>query len=167
MVCKHVVCECPIRICGRVLPTNLVVLPMFSYDIILGMDWLAKHSTIIDCAWKQVTLKSWVEGEVTYIGLQVRSLPLKISAVRARKLIIGGGQAFLAFVVAPARLEKKDLQDIPMVCEYPDVLSIDYSRLPPKREVDVDQDNILSFSILFELGLFVSLLLYLIFQSFI
>jgi hypothetical protein len=31
---------------------------------------------------------------------------------------------------------------------------------------DVDQDNILSFSILFELGLFVSLLFYLIFKVF-
>jgi hypothetical protein len=44
-------------ICGRVLPANLVVLPMFSYDIILGMDWLTKHSVIIDCVLKQVTLK--------------------------------------------------------------------------------------------------------------
>jgi hypothetical protein len=34
-------------------------------------------------------------------------------------------------------------------------------------EDDVDQDNILSFSILFKLGLFVSLLFYLIFKSFI
>jgi hypothetical protein len=33
-------------------------------------------------------------------------------------------------------------------------------------EDDVDQDNILSFSILFELGLFVSLLFYLIFKVF-
>jgi hypothetical protein len=45
VVYKHVVCECPISIygrckcpisiCGRVLPANLVVLPMFSYDVIL------------------------------------------------------------------------------------------------------------------------------------
>jgi hypothetical protein len=56
VVCKRVVCECPISICGRVLPANLVVLPMFSYDIILKMDWLMRHSTIIDCVLKQVTL---------------------------------------------------------------------------------------------------------------
>jgi hypothetical protein len=59
VVCKRVVCECPISICGRVLPTNLVVLLMFSYDVILGMDWLTRHSVIIDCTWKQVTLKPW------------------------------------------------------------------------------------------------------------
>jgi hypothetical protein len=56
VVCKHVVCECPISICGRVLPSNLFVLPMFSYDVILGMDWLMKHSAIIDYILKQVTL---------------------------------------------------------------------------------------------------------------
>ena len=44
VVCKRTVCECPISICGRVFPANLVVLPMFSYDVILGMDWLAKYS---------------------------------------------------------------------------------------------------------------------------
>ena len=57
VVCKRVVCECPISICGRVLPVNLVVLPMFSYDVILKMDWFTTHSAIINYARKQVTLK--------------------------------------------------------------------------------------------------------------
>jgi hypothetical protein len=56
VVCKRVVCECPISICGRVLPANLVVLFMFSYDVILEIDWLTNHSAIIDCILKQVTL---------------------------------------------------------------------------------------------------------------
>ena len=50
MVCKRAVCECLVIIYGRVLPTNLVVLPMFSYDVILRMDWLMRHSAVIDCA---------------------------------------------------------------------------------------------------------------------
>jgi hypothetical protein len=48
VACKYEVCECPVRICGRVLPTNLVVLPMVSYDVVLRMDWLVRHSAIID-----------------------------------------------------------------------------------------------------------------------
>ena len=136
MVCKRVVCECPVSICGSILPANLVVFPMFSYDIILGMDWLVRHLAIINCTWKQVTLMSWGEKEVTYVGSRVRSLPPTILAVQARKLIIGGGQAFLVFVVALARQKKKDLQDILVVREYPDVFSTDYSGLPPQREVE-------------------------------
>jgi hypothetical protein len=90
VVCKHVVCECPVSICGRVFPTNLVVLPMFSYNVILKMDWLTKHLAVIDCARKQVTLMPWGEGKVTYVGSQARSLPPTILAMQARKLIIGG-----------------------------------------------------------------------------
>jgi hypothetical protein len=56
VVCKRVVYKCPVSICGRVLPANLVVLLMFSYNIILGMDWLTRHSAVIDYARKQVTL---------------------------------------------------------------------------------------------------------------
>jgi hypothetical protein len=74
MVCKHVVCECPISICGRVLPTNLVALPIFSYDVILGMDWLMRHSMVINCARKQVTLMPWGKGKVTYVGSRAKSL---------------------------------------------------------------------------------------------
>jgi hypothetical protein len=136
MVCKCVVCECPISICGRVLPVNLVVLPMFSYNVILIMDWLMRHSAVIDCTGKQVTLMPWREGKVTYVGSQARSLPPTILAVQARKLIIEGDQAFLAFIVAPMKQAKKNLEDIPVVCKYPDVFSTNYSELPSQREVE-------------------------------
>jgi hypothetical protein len=136
VVYKCVVCKCPVSICGRVLPANLTILLMFSYDVILGMDWLTKHSTVIDCALKRVTFMLWGEGKVTYVRLRARSLPPTISAVQARKLIIRGDQAFLAFVVAPTKQAKKNLKDIPVVCEYPDVFSTNYSGLPPQREVE-------------------------------
>ena len=115
MVCKHVVYECPVSIYGSVLPANLVILPMISYNVILGIDWLARHSVIIDCTQKQVTLKPLGEGEVMYVGSRVRFLPPTILAVQARKLIIEGGQVFMAFVVAPRKEEEKNLQDIPVV----------------------------------------------------
>jgi hypothetical protein len=135
VVYKCVVCICPVSICRSVLPVKLVILLMISYDVILGMDWLERNSAIIYCARKQVTLKPWGEGEVMYVGSRVRSLPPTILIVQAKKLIIGGEQAFFMFVVAPAK-EEKDLQDIPVVQEYPDVFSIDYSGLLPQWEVE-------------------------------
>ena len=68
VVCRRAVCECPVSICGRVLPANLVFLPMFSYDVILRMDWLTKYLMVINCAQKQVTHTPWGEGKVTYVG---------------------------------------------------------------------------------------------------
>ena len=136
MVCKRAICECPVSICGRVLPVNLVVLPMFSYDIILDMDWLTKYLAVIDCTQKQVTLTSWGEGRMTYVESRARSLPPTILVVQARKLIIEGDQAYLAFVVAPTKQAKKNMEEIPVVCEYPDAFSTNYSRLPSQREVE-------------------------------
>jgi hypothetical protein len=144
MVCKCVVCECPVSICGRVLPTNLVVLLMFSYDVILEMDWLTRHSAVIDCTRKQVMLMLWKEGKVTYVGSQARSLPPMILVMQARKLIIREGQAFLAFVVAPTKQAKKNLEDIFVVYEYPNVFSTDFSRLPPQRGVEFGIECVLS-----------------------
>ena len=43
---------------------------------------------------------------------------------------------FLAFVVASTKRAKKNLEEIPMVCEYPNVFSTDYSGLPLQREVE-------------------------------
>jgi hypothetical protein len=73
---------------------------------------------------------------VMYIGSRARSLPPTISAMQARKPIIKGDQAFLAFVVTPTKQAKKNLEDIPVVCEYLDVFSTDYYGLPPQREVE-------------------------------
>jgi hypothetical protein len=73
---------------------------------------------------------------VMYVGSRARSLPPTILAVQARKLIVRGDQAFLAFVFIPTKQAKKNLEDIPVVCEYPDVFSTDYSGLPPQRKVE-------------------------------
>jgi hypothetical protein len=119
VVYKHVVYECPVSIYGRVFPANLVVLPMFSYDVILKMDWLMRHSAVIDCARKQMMLTPWGEGKMTYVRSRMRSLPPMISAMWARKLLIGEGQAFLAFIIASTKQAKKNLEDIPVACKYP------------------------------------------------
>jgi hypothetical protein len=95
-----------------------------------------KHSTIIDCILKQVTLTPWGEGKVTYVGSRERSLPPTILVMQARKLIVGGDQVFLAFVVAPTMQAKKNLEDIPVVCKYLDVFLTDYFGLPPQKEVE-------------------------------
>jgi hypothetical protein len=38
----------PIMIKDRVLPANLIVLKVLMYDILLGMDWLARYYACIN-----------------------------------------------------------------------------------------------------------------------
>ena len=44
---------------------DLIALPFCEYDLILGMDWLSKHRTIIDCDKKSVIIKCLDESTVT------------------------------------------------------------------------------------------------------
>jgi len=44
---KSPVRNCPIIIHDRIVPTNLVLLEIEGYDVILGVDWLAEHSAPI------------------------------------------------------------------------------------------------------------------------
>ena len=49
MVASEVCQSCVVRIASQELTTNLVVLDMVGYDIILGMDWLVAHHASMDC----------------------------------------------------------------------------------------------------------------------
>ena len=41
----------------RKFSADLIILPFHEYDLILGMDWLSKHRTIVDCDKIVVVLK--------------------------------------------------------------------------------------------------------------
>ena len=54
--------------------TYLISLPFREFDLILGMDWLSKHQSIIDCDKKTVVLRCSDKSEVIVNG--VRSGPM-------------------------------------------------------------------------------------------
>ena len=49
--------NCIVKVQGNKLLVDLLPLEMIDFDVILGMDWLAKHNAIVDCISKIVILK--------------------------------------------------------------------------------------------------------------
>ncbi|GJS88026.1 hypothetical protein Tco_0770662 [Tanacetum coccineum] len=87
-----------------------------SFDAIIGMDWLAKYQAIIVCAEKIVRI-SW--GNETLI-----------------KYMLKGCAIFLAHVTTKEikdELEKKRLEDVPIVQNFPEVFPEDLSARAPYR----------------------------------
>ena len=41
--------DCEVKIMDHVTRINLNVFPLGSYDMIIGMDWLAKYKVILNC----------------------------------------------------------------------------------------------------------------------
>jgi hypothetical protein len=139
LLCSKVVVDCSIIIGGRTLLANLVVFEMVGYDVILGMDWLSKHHAHINCQRKEIIFRLPGAEEFTFCGSQVQATPPFLSAIQARRIVRKGGCAYLAYVMAKPDSKLK-LENIPLVCDYPDVFTEVYSGLPPDREIEFSID---------------------------
>ena len=62
--------NCPLKVHHREFPVDLITLPVHEFDLILGIDWLSKHRTIVDYDKKTVLLKCFDLSEVTIHGIQ-------------------------------------------------------------------------------------------------
>ena len=46
---SEIVKECEVNMNGFLTKVNLNILPLGSYDILIGMDWLEQHYVMLDC----------------------------------------------------------------------------------------------------------------------
>ena len=122
-------------------PTDLIVLGIHDFDIVLGMDWLSKHRATLDCYKKEVRLVRPEEPGVIFRGIKREITPSLINAMTASKMQWKGCQGYLAFVV-DRRQDGTQLEDIPIVKEFPYVFPDDISGLPLDKEVEFTIDLI-------------------------
>ncbi|XP_042432602.1 uncharacterized protein LOC122019171 [Zingiber officinale] len=127
--------DCPLDFEGQTLVVDLQVLDMLEFDIILGMDWLARYYATVDCSARVVTfrppgLPSWV-----FMGTKDEGISI-ISAMQAQRLLSQGCQGYLLSMIKTDQDYTPPLSDIPIVREYPDVFPEELPGLPPKRQVE-------------------------------
>jgi hypothetical protein len=111
---KEVVFHIPVTLVGREFPTNMIVIKGQDIDVILGMNWLAQNKSIINA--DQRTIKLSYGHEEVQLSIPV-VVPVKAT-----------GQVFEAMV--------QEIQDILVVCEFPDVFPEDLPGLPPERDME-------------------------------
>ena len=117
------------------LEADLIPLGMVDLDVILGMDWLARHRASVDYFRKEVVFRSSGRPEITFYG-ERRVLPsCLISAMTAKRLLRKGCSGYIAYVI-DTRDNGLRLEDIPVVQEFPDVFPEDLPGLPPHREIE-------------------------------
>jgi len=133
--------EIRVSINGLEMRVYLLPLELYDFEVILGMDWLGKYKAQIDCFAKTVTLQG-LDGRRAIFKGERKIIPnCIISAMRARKLVQRGCEAYLAYVKDREK-ESELLADIPIIKEFPDVFREELPGLPPEREVEVSIDII-------------------------
>jgi hypothetical protein len=109
---REVAYQVPVTLVGRDFPTNMIVLKGQDIDVILGMNWLARHKATLNTDQRIIRL-SHNQEEIL--------LPIPIPTKAT-------GRAYEAII--------PEIKDILVVCEFSDVFSEDLPGLPPEREVE-------------------------------
>ncbi|KAM2085215.1 hypothetical protein ACFX1R_022926 [Malus domestica] len=78
--------ECPVLIKDVVMPTNLVLLDIVDFDVILGMDWSHYNRAKLDCYHKVVTFHRSDTPIVMFVGERSDLKHEVILAMRAKRL---------------------------------------------------------------------------------
>ncbi|XP_073045974.1 uncharacterized protein [Primulina eburnea] len=126
--------KCKICINEHIFQAELIQLNMVEFDIILGMDWLARNNAMVDCKGKSVRLRTPNQKEVVYHGKSKERKSL-LSASQAWKAMKSGADIYLATVnVVKEEIELKP-GDIPIMRDFPDVFPEELLGTVPNREI--------------------------------
>ncbi|GKE75131.1 putative reverse transcriptase domain-containing protein [Tanacetum coccineum] len=135
---------CTLGLLGHPFDIDLMPVELGSFDVIIGMDWLAKYHALIVCDEKVVRIP--YGNEVLIIrgdNCDSRSKLNIISCTKTQKYIEKGCQVYLAQVTskkAKDKSEERRLEDVPIVQEFPEVFLEDLPGLPPTRQVEFQID---------------------------
>ena len=97
---------------GVEFQANLVVLKTEGLDIILGIDWLRKHRGTISCSDRAITL-------INHKGLKVECHP---QAPKVEPMVCS--------------MQAASVEEVLVVCEYPDVFPKELPGMPPDRDLE-------------------------------
>ncbi|GJR74321.1 putative reverse transcriptase domain-containing protein [Tanacetum coccineum] len=137
---------CTLNFLNHPFHVDLMPVEMGTYDVIIGMDWLMKYQAVIDCAKKTVRIPFGSEilifhgdGSRNKRGTRLNI----ISCTKAQKYVLQGCHVFLAHITVKEtgdKSKKKQLEDVPIVKNFPEVFPEDLPGLPPTRQVEFHID---------------------------
>ncbi|KAJ0476776.1 putative nucleotidyltransferase, Ribonuclease H [Helianthus annuus] len=136
--------DCTLELNNHIFPIDLISMQLRSFDVIVGMDFLRENHAEVVCFDKMIRF-SLANGNLLCVYGETASKGLKLmSCVQASKYLRKEYRAFLANIVI-AEKEKKGksgVNDVPVVCEFPNVFPEDLPGLPPSRDIDFRIDLI-------------------------
>jgi hypothetical protein len=126
------VCQgCSVILADEVFSTNLVVISLGAFDVILGMDWLSQYRAVISYFWKIVLLQAPSGREVVFLGSSPKFTLSLLAQLLPDRRSRKSGIFFSMVVEGEAALR---VQDIWVVCDFADVFPAELPGIPPERD---------------------------------
>jgi hypothetical protein len=113
---------------------KVYVTALGTYDLIIGMDWLAAHRTLVDCFAKRVLCFDDEGIPIEIQGVQRKVSLHFISTMKVKRCLRQGCQLYV--VEAVNERKGPSLDQYPVLSEFQDVFPNELPGLPPERELD-------------------------------
>nr|GFC93390.1 reverse transcriptase domain-containing protein [Tanacetum cinerariifolium] len=127
---------CTLNLLNYPFNINLMPVELGSFDTIIGMDWLAKYQVVIACAENIVRIPSGNETLIIHGDCSNQGNAMRLSIIsytKTEKYVMKGFPIFLVHITTKEvedKLEKKRLEDVPIVRNFPEVFPEDLLGLP-------------------------------------
>ncbi|GJW36988.1 putative reverse transcriptase domain-containing protein [Tanacetum coccineum] len=137
---------CTLNFMNHPFNIDLMPVPLGSFDVIIGMDWLTKYHGVIICDEKIVRVpfgREMLIFQGNGNNQREESRLNIISCTKAQEYLSKGCDVFLAHVTtkeAKDKSEGKRLEDVPIVRDFPEVFPEDLPGIPPARQVEFQID---------------------------
>ncbi|GJZ91380.1 putative reverse transcriptase domain-containing protein [Tanacetum coccineum] len=132
---------CTLNLQNHLFEIDLLPIELGSFDVIVGMDWMAEHRAEVVCYEKYIRVPYKndmliIQGERS--GIKSESRLEVISSIRTQKYIDQGCQVFLIQMMKEEKTEisERQIKDVPVVRDFPEVFPKDLPGLPPTRQVE-------------------------------
>ncbi|XP_052111579.1 uncharacterized protein LOC107470031 [Arachis duranensis] len=113
---------------GRDFMHDLICLPMVGLEIILEFDWLSKNRILLDCfEWSIQFMPEGENGGVVAEGYYLNSVMVHCNAKKCQGYIL---------MTANASGDALNLDQIPIVRDFPEVFPKDIPEFPPQRKIE-------------------------------
>nr|GEX99170.1 putative reverse transcriptase domain-containing protein [Tanacetum cinerariifolium] len=125
---------------------DLMPIPLDSFNVIIRIDWLTKYHGVI--IYDEKIVRVPFEREMLIFqgdgnNQREESRLNIISCTKAQKYFSKGFDVFLAYITmkeAKDKSERKRLEDMPIVRDFPEVFPEDLPGIPPARQVEFQID---------------------------
>jgi hypothetical protein len=133
---NEMVKECPMEMNGLRTKADLNIIPLGSYDCLIGMDWLDQHHAILDCYNKAFTCLDGVGNLRTIQGIPRDVTIREVSDLQLKKIYRKGCQVFSMRTGEEPKDKVSNVEDCTVLKEFEDVFK-EILGLPPKRYIDL------------------------------
>nr|GEV67827.1 reverse transcriptase domain-containing protein [Tanacetum cinerariifolium] len=143
---KIIIRGCTLNFMNHPFNIDLIPVPLGSFDIIIGMDWLTKYHGVIICDEKIVRVlfrREMLIFQGNEDNQREESRLNIISYTKAQEYMSKRCDVLLAHITMKESKEtskEKRLENVPIVRDFPEVFPEDLSGIPPAQKIEFQID---------------------------